>query len=185
MTGPALRRRVAAPAAAGLLLAGSLSGCSSVSPTVPTCSAATRLALVAQSVPGAAYVPCLVELPPGWTVTRFDAERAGTTFSLLSDRAEGRTVDVRLADRCRVAGATPEPPRTVGGRTYLRLSSIAPRYAGTLFDVFPGGCVSYRFDFGRGSHIALMEELLTTVDLVPRRQLRLDVREQLGQELDP
>jgi hypothetical protein len=118
-------------------------------------------------------------------VTRFEAESGGTRFSLLSDRADGRAVDVRLVGRCDVAGATPVPPRTVGGRTYLRLQRIAPRYTGTLYDVFPGGCVSYRFDFARGPHIGLMEELFTAVDLLPRRQLRLDLREQLGEELDP
>lgn len=178
-------RRPAVLLAGPAVLAGTLTGCASVVPTVPECTAAVRLALVAQSVPGATYVPCLTELPTGWTVTRFEAERGRTTFSLLSDRAEGREVDVRLAGRCDVTGATPEPPRTTGGRTYLRLRSITPRYAGTLYDVFPGGCVSYRFDFARGPHIALMADLFEAVDLLPRRQLRLDVRQELGQELDP
>ena len=41
-------------------------------------------------------------------------------------------------------GASPEPPRTIGGRTYLRLERISPRYTGTLYDVFPGGCVTTR-----------------------------------------
>jgi len=179
------RRRAGALLAGAVLVAGSLTACGSVLTSAPDCTAATRLALVAQSVPTAAYVPCIADLPAGWTVTSFAAEDGRTEFSLLSDRAEGRAVDVWLAERCAVAGATPEPPRTEGGRTYLRLDSIAPRYAGTLYDVFPGGCVSYRFDFARGAHIALMEGLLESVDLLPRRQLRLDVRRQLDVELDP
>lgn len=184
MSRPATRHAAAATVGA-LLLSGVLAGCGSEAATAPRCTSVTRLALVAQSVPSAAYLPCVVDLPPGWTVTRFEAERGGTTIALLSDRAEGREVDVRLSTRCDVAAATPEPPRTVGGRTYLRLRSIAPRYAGMLYDVFPGGCVRYRFDFARGPHIPLMEELFTAVDLVPRRELRLHLREQLGQELDP
>jgi hypothetical protein len=143
------------------------------------------MTVVAQSVPSAAYVPCVVDLPTGWQVTRFEPERGGTTFSLLSDRAGGRAVDVELVPDCVVAGATPEPPRTAGGRTYLRLRSLSPRYAGTLYDVFPGGCVRYHFDFARGVHIGLMEDLFATVDLLPRRELRLDVRRDLGEELDP
>jgi hypothetical protein len=168
-----------------LLLGGTLSGCASVEPRVPGCTETARLALVAQSVPTSSYVPCLTDLPAGWSVTRFDAARGGTSFSLLSDRADGRPVEVRLQRRCTTTGASPEPPRTAGGRTYLLLAGISPRYAGTLLDVFPGGCVTYRFDFARGPHLALMEELFTTVDLLPRRQLRLELRQDLDLELDP
>lgn len=167
------------------LLAAPLTGCGSVDGSVPRCSATTRLALVAQSVPSAAYVPCVEELPAGWTVSRFDARRGETAFALLSDRAEGRRVEVRLIPRCETAGATPAAPRITGGRTYLRLRSIAPRYAGTLYDVFPGGCVIYGFDVARGPHIALLEEAFAMVELLPRRQLRLELRRELGQELDP
>jgi len=53
---------------------------------------------------------------------------------------------------------------------YLRLNAISPRYAGTLFDVFAGGCVQYRFDVDRDPHIPLMEELRDAVALFPRRQ---------------
>jgi hypothetical protein len=182
----AVRRRTCVLSVlAALLAAVGLTGCASVVPPVPGCGSVSRLTVVAQSVPGAAYVPCVVELPTGWQVTRFEPERGGTTFSLLSDRADGRAVDVELVPSCVVAGATPEPPRTAGGRTYLRLRSISPRYAGTLYDVFPGGCVRYRFDFARGAHIGLLEELFTAVELLPRRELRLEVRRQLDQELDP
>lgn len=168
-----------------LLLAGTASGCASADPKAPGCSEAVRLALVAQSVPTSSYVPCLTELPAGWSVTRFHAARGGTSFALLSDRADGRPVEVRLQRRCATTGASPEPPRTAGGRTYLLLDSISPRYAGTLLDVFPGGCVTYRFDLARGPHLALMEELFATVDLLPRRQLRLELRHDLDLELDP
>ena len=173
---------VRAAVACALLL---MAGCSSVEPRVPGCDEAARLALVAQSVPTSSYVPCLTELPTGWSVTGFDAARGGTSFELLSDRADGRPVEVRLQRRCSADGASPEPPRTAGGRTYLLLDSISPRYAGTLLDVFPGGCVTYRFDFARGPHLVLMEELFATVDLLPRRQLRLELRQNLDLELDP
>lgn len=173
---------------AGVLLASSLAGCGepvSLLPAVPSCTASARLALVAQSVPTAAYVPCVTELPTGWTVTRFRAERGRTTFALLSDRAAGRAVEVRLTAACDVASASPEPARVVGSRTFLRLQRISPRYTGRLYDVFPGGCVTYAFDFIRGQHIPLMEDLFSAVQLQSRRQLRVDLRRQLGVELDP
>jgi hypothetical protein len=178
-------RRVVA-AAVPLVLVAALSGCGSLEPeAAPSCGQVVRLALVAQSVPTAAYLPCVRTLPPGWTAAGFEARDGRTTVSLLSDRAEGRRVQVRLQHRCTVAGASAEPPRSVGVRTYLRVNSITPRYSGTFYDVFAGGCVSYSLDFPRGGHIALVDELLSSVDLLPRRQLRVDLREQLGAELDP
>ena len=168
-----------------VLVAAALPGCTSEASTMPRCGDPVRLAVVAQSVPTASYVPCVRALPTGWRVTDFEVARGGTSFVLLSDRAEGRPVDVRLVERCSPDGASPQPPRASGGRAYLRLRSIAPRYAGHRYDVFAGGCVVARFDFARGAHIALMEDLTNAVALLPRRELRLQLRQHLDAELDP
>lgn len=169
-----------------VLALGVLVGCSAAETAgAPHCSDIVRLGLVAQSVPSAAYVPCLAEIPTGWEVTHFRPSSDGTDLGLLSDRADDREVEVRFRRRCDVRGASPQPPRTVGGRTYLRVDRINPRYTGRLFDVFPGGCVTYDVDLERGPHIALMEELRSAVDLMPRRELRLRLQRDLGQDLDP
>lgn len=169
-----------------LALALLATGCgTTVEAAEPRCGAVERLALVAQSVPTAMYVPCLQDLPVGWRTTRFDAERGSTRLSLLSDRSGGRPVEVVLEPGCDVSGASPARPRADGVRSYLELDSVAPLYAGTAYDVFPGGCVRYTFAFPRGPHIPLMEDLEASVGLVPRRELRLDVRERTGVELDP
>ena len=86
---------------------------------------------------------------------------------------------------CDVSGAVATTPRAEGVRTSIRLQTISPRYTGTLTDVFAGGCVTYRFDFARGPHIALMEQLSATVGLFPRRELGVELRDQLGVDLDP
>lgn len=151
----------------------------------PDCSSVERLALVAQSVPGAAYLPCVQALPAGWRATGFDASDGSTRLSLLSDRSGGRPVEVVLEARCDVTGASPAAPRAEGVRSYVRLRSVSGTYAGTLYDVFPGGCVRYRFDFPRGPHIPLMEELSAAVQLVRRGDVRLHLRDRLGVELDP
>lgn len=169
--------------AAVALLAAAFTSCSP-SDTVPSCTAGHRLALVAQSVPGAAYVPCIDHLGEGWTAGSFDAGRGRTRFVLVPHRAGGRPVQVSFRAACDVSEATPTTPRADGVRTSIRLAGISPRYAGTLSDVFPGGCVTYAFDFARGPHIALMEELQAGVGLFSRRQLRLELRDQLGVELD-
>jgi hypothetical protein len=52
--------------------------------------------------------------------------------------------------------------------------------AGSLYDVFRSGCVSYSFDFKFGPHVALMEQFEAAVGLYPRQQLRLDLRKKLA-----
>jgi hypothetical protein len=161
-----------------------LTACSNPTGSLPECEAGPRLATIAQSVPSASYVPCIEQLAEGWTAGQLDAGRGSTRFALLPHRAGARTVDVAFEETCDSRGATPAPPRAEGVRTSVKLASVSPRYAGTIFDVFPGGCVSYRFDFARGPHIGLMEDLGDTVGLFSRRQLRVDLHDQLGVELD-
>lgn len=172
---------------AAVLLAGAaaLTGCAGFGNTVPGCGSPLRLAIIAQSVPRASYLPCIRDLPPGWDASGFDPSQDGTSFQLDSDRSPGQPVTVRLAPACQTAGASPSPARAPGVFTYTRLRSISPRFAGTLYDVFPGGCVSYRFDFATGSQIALMEQFEEAVGLYPRQQLRLVLKQELGVELDP
>ena len=43
---------------------------------------------------------------------------------------------------------------------------MSPRFAGTLFDVFPGGCVTYAFDFARGRHITLTDDCGRQLELL-------------------
>lgn len=161
------------------------SGCSVLSQPVPSCASILRLALVAQSVPTAAYVPCLNPLLPGWTAAGFRASSGHSEFSLRSNLASDSPVVVQLVPHCDVTGATVVTPRGPGVSTYRKLRTIAPRYAGTLTDVFPGGCVTYQFDFQRGAHIALIENFESTVALFPRQQLAVDLHRRLGVSLGP
>jgi hypothetical protein len=162
-----------------------LTGCATSGGVVPACRDPLRLAIIAQSVPGASYVPCINGLQPGWETSGFNPTQDGTSFLLNSDRSPGQPVTVRLTAACDVGGASPTPPRAPGVLTYTRLDSISPRFAGTLYDVFPGGCVSYEFDFAPGSQIALIEQFEQAIGLYPRQQLRLVLKQELGVELDP
>jgi hypothetical protein len=161
-------------------------GCGLTTETaVPHCGEPERLAVVAQSVPTAAYLPCLRGLPQGWRVTAFTVERGRSEVSLLSDRSGGHPVHVTLTNRCDVRGASPAPARAEGVRSYVRLASITPDYTGTLYDAFAGGCLRSVFAFPRGPHIPLLEDLSAAVGLVSRQDLRLALRKELGVELDP
>ena len=182
----ALRGPLGVLLATVMLAAGAvLCGCAASSGTVPGCGDPLRLAIIAQSVPGASYLPCLLDLPQGWSTSGFDPSQDGTSFLLNSDRSPGQPVTVRLTATCTTGGASPSPPRAPGVLTYTRLDSISPRFAGRLYDVFPGGCVSYTFDFALGSQIALMEQFEEAVGLYPRQQLRLVLKQKLGVELNP
>ncbi|HEX6425342.1 MAG TPA: hypothetical protein VFZ79_17785 [Acidimicrobiales bacterium] len=175
-------RRWGAAAFAGLVVVAT--GCADTEPAMPRCEPGQRLGIVAQSVPGAAYLPCVATLPPGWTFGSFEVDDDGTQFSLRSDRAD-RAVEVELVPACEVGPALPVTPRDEGVRTYLALQSVSSRYAGRFYDVFADGCVVYDFDFARGPHIALVDELQRAVQLYPRRQLRQELRDDLGITLDP
>ena len=179
-----MRGRARATIAAMLLVLPACGVADIANDAVPRCRAGERLAIVAQSVRSASYVPCLRELPTGWSVVSFSVTHVRTRLSLRSDR-EHHPVTVTLRRRCEVRGATPIAPRDEGVRTLQRVTSIAPRYAGTVYDVFPGGCVTYEFDFARGPHIVLADEMLAAIDLYPRRQLRDELRNDLHITLDP
>jgi hypothetical protein len=120
--------------AAGALImsATMLTSCASLRDTVPGCNDPLRMAIIAQSVPGAAYIPCIRQLPQGWSASVFDPGNAGTRFVLNSDRARGAPVIVQLRARCRTDNAPPTQPRAEGVRTYERFISTSPRTAGTL-----------------------------------------------------
>jgi hypothetical protein len=174
----------ARPAWLGLVVGIALvaTGCGGADTAMPRCRADQRLAIVSQSVPDAAYLPCIAALPTGWSFQSLDVDDEHTRMSLRSDRSD-RPVHVSLLPRCEVRGATPIAPRDEGVRTYQSVESIAPRYAGRLYDVFAHGCVVYEFDFARGPHIALIDELERTVSLYPRRELRQRLRDDLGIDL--
>lgn len=163
-----------------------LAGCTDAAPrfaTAPRCSSIERVGLVAQSVPSASYLPCISQLPTGWRSDELVIRTGLTAFDLVSDRAPGHPAHIELRQACHPFEAVPVPPRTLGGRTYLALRTISPRFTGRMYDVFPGGCVIYTFDYQRGPHIALVAELESAVGFVPRAELANALRHQLGVEL--
>lgn len=158
--------------------------CATAASTMPRCDASTSLAIVAQSVPESAYVPCIAELPTGWSYVGLEVDHVGTTISLESDRAD-RRVEIELMASCEVGSATPIAPSDAGMRTYQLIESIDPRYAGSFIDVFPGGCIVARYDFERGPHVVLVTQLQQAVDVYSRRLLRQVLLHDLDVVLDP
>ena len=179
-------KRILAPVCSALLVVPLLTCCTGAAPgsaTAPSCSSAERLGLLAQSVPSSSYIPCITRLATGWHTDELVVRNGATDFDLVSDRAKDHPVHVAFRSHCELSRSAPVPPRTVGGRTYLTLDTINPRVVGTLYDVFPGGCVTYRFNFRRGPHIALMADLQSSVSFVTRVELGRSLRRQLAVEL--
>ncbi len=157
------------------------SGCatrykSSVAPECRTNS--ETLALMAQSVPTAAQVPCIAVLPAGWSFRTIDVRNGRSSFSLDSDRAGDRAVQVTLRARCDVSGATEIVSDEPGLARYERVESVVSEYRGVRLYVFPGGCVTYRFEFERRG-LALVNEVSLALGFLSRaevaRQARLPI----------
>ena len=135
-----LRRRLGLLAAVVLGAAAALAGCSSFSDTVPSCGDPLRLAIIAQSVPAASYLPCLGDLPQGWDASGFNpfpGRRQLPARLRPIPRAAGEGRAHRGVPDCRCQSLPAPAP---GVLTYTRASSTEPRFAGRLYDVFPGGC---------------------------------------------
>ena len=180
-----LRRRRLPVTITSLLSSTLLYGCVGPETAIPECQTGGRLAILAQAVPSASMVPCVSEMPVGWSFAALDVDSGGARFWLNSDRSGLRALEVELLDACDTAGATVVDPEEEGTERYQRLTSLTPRFTGITYDVFAGGCVAYRYELTSGAHIGLHEELHDAVALFPRRVLADELRRDLGLELDP
>jgi hypothetical protein len=144
------------------------------------------LFLAAQGIPTAEYVPCIVHFPVGWTFGGSEAKAGLFRFWLDSDRAGAQAVEVILERTCDTRGAVevPSPPGVPGEiQRFEKPLSLRPRFALDRFDVFPGGCVTYRFDFVTGAPPALVFEVNEALRFVPRALGVQLLREEIGLEL--
>jgi hypothetical protein len=130
-------------------------------------------------------VPCVAEMPVGWSFAALDVDSGTARFWLDSDRAGLRALEVELLATCDTGAATIVDADEDAIERYQRLTSLAPEFAGTTYDVFEGGCVAYRYQLDSGPHIGLHEELHDAVALFPRQVLADELHRDLGLELDP
>jgi tRNA A-37 threonylcarbamoyl transferase component Bud32 len=148
----------------------------------PDCGTGEQVVLIAQAVPSATQVPCLAALPAGWALGDVDIERYEASFSLDSDQAGERAVEAMLQprDRCELDGAVPTPSDEVGTERLERPDQLAPGLRTTRFYLFPGGCVTYRFDFADDAGPELIFDVEQALGFVPRVVLADDVRDETG-----
>lgn len=151
----------------------------------PDCGTGNMMILIAQSVPEATAVPCLGALPAGWELGGVEVQRDRTRFWLDSDRGGDHAVQATLQplDECDLTGATPVPSDEVGMERYERPDQLAPNLRSTRFYMFPGGCVTYDFEFEGASGPDLLLAADNALAFQPRVELVAEVQDRFGLRL--
>jgi hypothetical protein len=146
----------------------------------PVCGTDHPVILSAQAVPSAALLPCIAELPSGWTAAGADIRNGRSTFWLDSDQAGARAVTVSLTATCETAGAVRIPSDQAGAARFERPLSLRPQFALERIYTFPGGCVTYQFSFVPGAAPVLAIPVDSAVAFEPRSDLTGYVRRTEG-----
>jgi hypothetical protein len=155
-----------------------LGGCS-VEETLPPpeCEEGGSVLIVAQSVRTASQIPCLDPLPTGWTVDRVRVNEEHTVVTLDSDRAGDDAAVLRVESACRVDHAVSAPSDQPNANRFDFVEQVEPSFRAERYYVFPGGCVSWTFDFDRDVSATQSVAIGDSLTLVPRDALNADIRE--------
>ena len=137
----------------------------------PSCGTSPSMILSAQAVPSAAMLPCIKTLPSGWHVGGADIASGHARFWLDSDQAGAHAVTITLSAACDTSGAQQIPSDQPGTRRLEHPLSLRPQFSDLRFYLFPGGCVSYRFQFTPGASPLLAIPVDSVVAFMPRATL--------------
>jgi membrane-associated phospholipid phosphatase/tRNA A-37 threonylcarbamoyl transferase component Bud32 len=108
------------------------------------CTDLEPLWLQAQAVPSASLVPCVRDLPVGWSLANVAVNDGRSVITLHHDRTGGEAMEARLTAGCDVAGVAEQPSGQPGVRRYQLVTRQGPAFQAVRFDVFPGGCLITR-----------------------------------------
>lgn len=100
-----IKRFSAVVVALGLTGAGCASQLGQTMPNCDTDTVTNAVLITAQSVQGAAYVPCVNDLKPGWDYEPLEARSGQTRFWLSSDRVGGHFLEVTFEASCDLSDA--------------------------------------------------------------------------------
>jgi hypothetical protein len=150
------------------------------------CTDLEPLWLMAQSVPSASLVPCLGSLPDGWWVGGLTVN-AGRSVIRLHDRASWGVAVVQLSADCDVQGANLIPSNQPETRRYMRIEGQAPQTSATVFEVFPGGCVTTQSTAPAADQAELTTQATALLGFTSRQTLQqlLEQRSDGRLHLDP
>ena len=176
-----------AAAALAALAAGCTTRTGTLVDATPECQPGRRLAVLAQAVPTAAYVPCIADEDSPWRFTSLTVKQGRARLSLVYIDPSGRSARVQLTRSCDTGGASdlPEVADEPDVDHFRRASTLSPRLAGVDYAVFRGGCVTTEFDLPRNADASeRLLDLDTTVGLYPRDRLTRELDREYHLELD-
>ena len=130
------------------------------------------LVLAAQSVPGAALVPCVRRLPAGWTFRDFSAQRGRTRLWLNLGTDNENALEMTFTATCEVGDARRAPSDESGTVRFDTGGVEASAYRGDRFYRFTGGCVAYRFDVHGAGAPQAVRTISRALGFVDRTALR-------------
>lgn len=124
-------------------------GACSVEETLPApnCQSGETAIIGAQSVPSAAFLPCLTSIPTGWKVDTVNINQDGTVIRFDSDRAGAGAAVLRYDKSCDTGDAVTAPSDQPGAKRYDLVERIEPGFRAERYYVFSGGCIWWTFDF--------------------------------------
>lgn len=172
-----------AVAAATLALAASACG-GDLPATAPTCESFQILAIQAQALPDAQHVPCIHEVPFGWTVTTFEVEEGGASFHLSHAALGNDVVRVHLAEDC-VSPSSGERVAIAAGEDQERVTDQGPAmYRAERFEAVEGACIVTEFDFDTEGWEDPFREVSGELATVARDELRQRLLDETDGVLD-
>lgn len=122
---------------------------------------------MAQSVPSAGLIPCIVALPPGWEMT--DAETSTGTATLhFSNDAHDLDAVVRLEEECDLSSSTAIATDRPGTSMYVSNDASGYQLAYEL----QGACISFVFETAEFGLSVEGRGLPTAIDFLSRERLR-------------
>jgi hypothetical protein len=170
-----------------IVLAAVSTGCRASSDySLPGCKRLedSTFALMAQAVPSATALPCITQLPVGWTFSGSSIRNGAAQMWLDSTIAGAHAVQVDLRAECDVGEAVKVPPAPdeVGMSAFVQ-PDLPPGFNGVRFLTFAGGCVAYRYRFAGDAPPTLALEAEDALSFVPRSEIVAVVQREFEQSL--
>ena len=174
----AARCAVGAAVGAAVVALLGFTGCS-VEQTLPPpyCDRSGSGLIVAQSVPDSTQVPCLTDLPAGWSIATVRVNEHRSTVTMDSDRAGDGAAVLRFEDSCDVSGAVSAPSELIPAERFDEIEQVRPSFRAKRYYVFDGGCVYWTFAFDSGVSATESVAVGDTLALVSRSDLQRSISE--------
>ena len=147
------------------------------------CTDLEPLWLQAQAVPSASLVPCVRELPVGWSLENVAVNDGRSVISLIHDRTGGQAMEARLTAGCDIGGVAEQASAPPGVRRYQLVTRQGPVFQAVRFDVFPGGCVISRIRALPSSQAEVMDAVPDILGYVTRERLSQALDQRSGGRL--